>query len=90
MLRLSSSSRTQSSFTHTASGPGSLSPAGGRAERGTLWHRHSELARASSHSRMGVEQLQFRSFPPPNPAHCHASLQKSQLGLICPDHLQLA
>jgi len=27
-----------------------------------------------------------RSFPPPNSAHCHASLQKSQLGLICPDN----
>ncbi|TNN51983.1 hypothetical protein EYF80_037789 [Liparis tanakae] len=28
-------------------------------------------------------------FPPPNSAHCHASLQKSQLERISPDHLQL-
>ncbi|TNN71779.1 hypothetical protein EYF80_017950 [Liparis tanakae] len=30
------------------------------------------------------------NFPPLNSARCHASLQKSQPGLISPDHLQLA
>ncbi|TNN46457.1 hypothetical protein EYF80_043374 [Liparis tanakae] len=36
------------------------------------------------------EEKEEEDFPPPNSAHCHASLQKSQLERISPDHLQLA
>lgn len=45
----------------------SQSPAGGGAERKTVWHLQSELARASSQSCTGAEQLQFRRLAPGAP-----------------------
>ncbi|TNN80757.1 hypothetical protein EYF80_008991 [Liparis tanakae] len=60
------------------------------SENGRKEREEGKKTQREERSSEEEEEEEAKSFPPPYSAHCHASLQKSQLEHISPDRLQLA